>query len=395
MNLTEGLPTAPIFRLWAGIATVAAAMERRVWVYYNRQSLYPNLFVVLCGVPASGKSQSIAPAKRLLKDSKAAILAPDDMTKAAFIDTIIESTRRVLIKGQTFEHHPLCSMVPEFGTLVNAHDLEFFSVLNKIFDNEDEFGSRRRGHNSGKEIMISYPTYNILAGTQPGYLASLLPEEAWHMGLTSRLIMIQASGAERTVSPFKRGEDQTEDRSSLVRKLGKIAMLVGEFQISDNAMQAVELWLSAGMPPVPEHPRLVHYNGRREIYLMKLAMIAAVSRTQELTIALEDIQRAKSWLLSAENAMPDIFRDMHLKSDATLMNECHRFVFDIWTKSAREVSQRKPVHKTDIMHFLAMRCPADKAMRVLELMCSAGWLDMDNTNPTLFKPRARGLRVDE
>jgi hypothetical protein len=396
LEISEGLPTAPIFRLWSGIATVAASMERRTWVWYNRQLLFPNLFVLLCGVPASGKSQAIKPARRLLKESKAAFMAPDDMTKAFTLDELSNSKRRILYKGTTMEYHPLCIMAPEFGTLVNAHDLEFFSLLNKLFDNEDEHRSGRRGHHGGKEIHIPYPTINILAGTQPGYLASLLPEEAWHMGTTSRLMMIYAAGAEpRATSPFDRGDDPTELHDSLVAQLAEMAKQIGEFVVTPEARLAVELWLSAGLNPVPEHPRLIYYNGRREIYVMKLAMIAAMSRAQELVITLADVQRAKSWMLSAENAMPDIFRDMHLKSDATLMNECHRFVMAMWVESSREISQRKPIHKSDVMRFLALRCPADKAERVLETMVMSDWLALDHNNPMLYHPRARGFRTDE
>lgn len=394
MSLTEGYPTAPIFRLWSGISVLASAMERKTWSIFNRQILYPNLFVVLCGVPASGKSISIAPAKQILQESKVAIIAPDDMTRAAFLDTLMESAKRINIGGRIFEHHPMCSFVPEFGTLVNAHDLEFFSTLNKVWDNGDDFSSRRRGHNGARVLAISYPTYNLLAGTQPGYLASLLPEEAWHMGLTSRLIMIHAPGADR-IDPFDAGDDRRSLRAEIVRNLVAIGKLLGEFTVTDEAKLAIRLWISGGMSPMPEHPRLVHYNGRRDMHIMKLSMIAAVARGCELVIRAEDVARAKQWLLSAETLMPDIFRDMHLKSDATLMNECHRFVFEIWTKSHREVARRLPIAKSDIMHFLALRCPADKAERVLDLMESAGWLSRDTTNPQMYLPRARGFRTDE
>jgi len=395
LTFTEGLPTAPVFRLWSGISVIASAMERRTWTWYNRQALFPNLFILLCGNPATGKSQAIKPARALLSASKAAYLAPDDMTKAATLDVLEANKRRILINGETHEYHPMCIFVPEFGTLVNAHDLEFFSLLNKLFDNEPEHRSQRRGHHGGREIFIPYPTINILGGTQPGYLASLLPEEAWHMGLTSRLIMVSAQAAERAASPFERGEDNTALREDLVKRLVEISKLVGEFTLTSAAREAVELWLSAGLPPVPEHPRLLYYNGRREIYLMKLAMIAAVSRCAGLTIEVTDIVRAKSWLLSVENLMPDIFRDMYLKSDSTLMSETHRFTFELWTKSAHVVSQRKPVHKADLMRYLLLRCPVDKAERVLEAMCSAGWLERDSVNPLLFHPRARGFRTDE
>jgi hypothetical protein len=395
LELTEGLPTPPLFRMWSGISALACVLERKVWLHTTRQVIYPNFYIILVGRPASGKDQAITPVQRLLVASKSVIMGPDDMTKAAMIDVLAESKRRILYDGQTREFHPLCIVIPEFGTLVNAHDLEFFSVLNKLFDNKDEHRSQRRGHNAGKAIQISHPTVNILAGTQPGYLNSILPEEAWHMGFTSRLFMIY--GAEAPDVPlFGEEDDRSALRDALVKGLIERGKLVGPFFISEEAKINLSMWVSAGMKPVPEHSRLVHYNGRRRQYLLKLSMIAAISRKSELRITLEDTERAKSWLVSAEHIMPDIFRDMAMKSDSVLMNELHRYVYAEWVKtSPRDANARKPIDKAKLMRFLTFRCPAAVAEKIIEVMVIADWFEQDRNNPLLYTPRARGFRADE
>lgn len=393
LELTEGLPTPPVFRLWSAIAAIGACMERRAWLSTTMNVLFPNLFTILVGPPGSGKTQAMTPAKRLLAQSKSVMMAPDDMTKAALLDEMSEHSRRVLYKGETIIYHPMCVVLSELGTFVNAHDLEFLSVLNDIFDNKDEHRSRRRGHNAGKELKLVRPGLNVLAGTQPGFLNTLLPEEAWSMGFTARLLMIYAPAAPET-DLFADIEDRGDLMRELVAGLVARGKILGPFVLSEDAKQKLRLWASKGMRPIPEHERLAHYRSRRLQYVLKLSMIAACSARADLQVLAEDVERAKSWLLSAEQTMPDIFRDMSAKSDGQLISELHRFVWDLWVKSGAKLEHRKAVHRSSIMQFLALRCPADKAMRVLELACAMDWLSQ-LPDTLLFIPKARGFRADE
>ena len=394
LELTEGLPTPPLFRLWSGISAIASVLERRVWLPTSHLILFPNLFILLVGPPGSGKSISISPARKLLIATKKIMMAPTDMTKAAMIDVLAANRRRVLIGGETIEYHPLCIVLSEFGTLVSAYDLEFMSVINTTFDNED-VSSQRRGHNSGKEISIRNATVNILEGTQPGYLSELLPETAWNMGFAARLLMVYAPSAP-SVDPFDTGEDQGARFAALRDALLEFAKLLGPFAISEEAKTMLRLWTSSGLRPVPEHSRLAHYRSRRLQYVLKLSMIAAVSRSGHNAIVSEDVERAKSWLLSAETLMPDIFRDMAMKSDVALMNELHRYAFSTWIASnPKDVARRTPLHKRDLMRFLALRCPAYVAEKVLDLMVQADWFELDHNNPTLYIPKTRSFMTME
>ena len=366
-------------------------MERRTWATFNLNTLYPNLFVILTGGPSIGKGQSIGPVRSILADSRSVLLSPDDMTKAALVDTLVESKRRVILaRGEPpVTYHSLCITATEFGTLISAHDVEFLNTLNKLYDCEPTYSSRRRGHNEGKVINIDKPGVSILAGTQPGYLGDLLPESAWIMGFTSRLILVYASGR-APIDPFAQPEDRGPLRAELIQKLQAISRLVGEFRVEPDVQRAFKTWVFAGLPPVPEHSRLANYTGRRDIHVMKLSMIAAAAARCELRVTLEDYERARSWLLAAERDMPDIFRDMHMKNDNILTTECHRFVMELWTKSAREVAKRAPVHRARIFEFLSTRCPVEKAQKVLELMTLSNWLaPVEGSGGLLYVPKPR------
>jgi Protein of unknown function (DUF3987) len=395
-ELTEGLPTPPVFRLWSGIFAMAACMERRTWLRTAYGLTYPNMFILLAAPSGSGKSPAIKPARTLLYRSKSVVVAADDMTKAAFLDEMSEHSKRVLYKGETIIYNPLCVMISELGTLINAHDLEFFSLLSDLFDNKDDpHRSRRRGHNSGKALELPNPSINILAGTQPAFLGDLLPDAAWHQGFTGRMLMIYAPGAPEDTDMFAEQDDRAPLAAELTKGIVMRSKLLGQFSITDEAKDRLRLWFSSGMKPVPEHDRLTTYRAKRNQFVLKLCMVAAVSARCELCITLDDVERAKSWLLAAESVMPDIFRDMQQKSDSLLLGELHRFAFDLWVKSApTNASERKAIHRSKLMEFLALKCPADKAHRVLELACQMGWIE-PVADTLLYVPKVRGYRVEE
>jgi len=370
MDYTDGIPSPELFRLWSGISTVAGALERRVWVSTSRAVLFPNLFVLLVAPPGVGKTQAIATVSDLWYATKKFHVAPDNMTKAALIDAIRDASTKRIIPSGLFEYNSLLTAADEFGVLVPAHDLEFLSVLNKIFDNPRSYRENRR--HMEVQVEITRPQLNIIAGTQPGFMASLLPEESWSMGFTSRLLMIYSATPSK-IELFAKQEDRRAQWGRLVSRLEQYSDLLGEMEITQESKDMLQKWATAGCEPVPQHSKLQHYVPRRIIYILKLAMISAVSRTGMLCIEPPDVQRAFDWLLFAEKLMPDIFRDMTLKSDSQVIEELHFFLWQLFTR------ENRPIHETRAIHFLQQRLPAEKIERVLGIAVKSGILEAHST----------------
>ena len=360
MKYTDGVPSPDIFRLWSGITAISGALERRVWVETSRSVLFPNLFTLLVAPPAVGKTQAINPVEQLwYANAQKFHVAPNNVTKASLIDSLMKADRKLLAPDKSLiEYHTMLIAASEFGVLVPSHDLEFLSVLNYVYDNPKSYREERR--TMARSIDISNPQLVILAATQPGYLAATLPEEAWSMGTTSRLIMVY-SGTCKHVPLFSKGENRQEEFKALAESLGAMSERVGAFQWDADAAKEIERWYLGGCDPVPEHSKLTHYNGRRILHILKLCMISAMSRSPKLRITLLDLTRAKDWLLAAEATMPDIFKEMVSKSDGQVIQEMHFFMWQIWVKD------KKPVHESRIINFLSQRVPSEKIHRVIEI----------------------------
>jgi hypothetical protein len=359
-------PSPPIFRLWSAIGAVAGALERRVWCKALVKPTFPNLFILLIAAPGIGKGV-IDDTAHLWRKVPKLHLAPDSTTSASMLDALSDAQRVVRVNGAVaFEYHSLLIPAEEFGVFLPEHDRDFLNRLNRIFTNPPYIRVKRKYLK--EEVHILNPQLNILAGTQPGYLSSLLPEEAWVMGFTQRLMLIYASSGP---SPklFSDDSDRADIETELVRGVSELSELHGQFQWEPAAAEAISKWDEAGGPPRPTHIRLVHYLRRRTQFMLKLMMISAASRRSELTITPFDFERALSWLKLAEVAMPDVFREMTQKSDGNLVKEMVYALFDMYNKGGQ-----KPVHRSRLMAFLIPRAPSEKCARLLDLAVDSGWI---------------------
>jgi len=385
MAYTDGNPSPEIYRLWAGIAVLAGTMERRLWTRTAGSSTFPNLYVTLTGTPNIGKSKAIDPARDLWMATKKVFVAPTSMTSAAMLDSLIESKRIVYDEGQIkFEFHSMVIPAAEFAVFCNAFDKEFLGRLCTIWDCEPNLRVRRKYIK--EEIAIVNPQVTLLAGAQPGFLHSVLPEEAWAMGFPARLMMIYSDVSPK-VDLWKERPANEKGRLALIDRLLELIKVHGQFQWQPKAQIALSAWYNAGFPPVPSHDRLQNYNGKRISSVIKLSMIAAASRDgcADLSVTLEDFDRAKAWLLDAESVMPEIFKNMMHTSDSALIHELYNFLSHEFTR------RQAPVHAARLHDFLRYRIKnVDRSAKIIEAMVSSGIIDRVRGHAELFIPVMAG-----
>lgn len=401
MAYTEGTLSPPIFRQWCAVSCLAASVERRVYTITSLGTLYPNMFVVLVGSPGSGKTVAVDFAMDLWRNAryngdpnKRFHMAPKRMTRAGLIDALFEADRKLLLTdGQIhvgantglLEFHSLIVPSPEFGILISAHDLDFLSTLNDIFDNPVDFGEKLRWVNGGKTKEIIAPQVNILAGTQPSFLGTVMPEAAWGQGFTSRLIMIYASTVQEAPQLFVKRNPRVEQRQQLLAHISEMSKLVGQIEWDDAAAGLMQELTSKRFAPEPEHYRLQHYNSRRMVHMLKLGMISSLSRGTSMVVTEYDVKRGLDILHRAETVMPDIFREMETKSDTATLTELHLWMYRLYTKD------KKPIHRAKMLHQMThfFQVPADKVDRIISIAERSNMVARQAGTQDYFVPRPR------
>lgn len=383
LEYTDGINSPEAFRLWAGIVSVAGILERRVWSEIMGSQLYANLYTLLVSTPGVGKTQAILRTSKVWMGTKQLHVAANSVSRASLVDAVAKAQRIIIKGGLPLDYHSLQVASWEFGTLVPSYDLDFLNHLNELYDCGPYFREEKRMFKNSP-IDISNPQLNMLAGTQPAYLSTLLPDEAWGMGFMTRVIMVYSSEMPRRPKLFTNGEDRKVADPALLNELIRRAVdlftEVGVVQWSSPAQLAFQSWVDSGMPPVPEHPRLEAYNTRRLIHVPKLAMISAASAGHALNVELPDFHRALAWLLDAEQTMPDVFRAMHGKSDMVVLRELYQFAWEVYAKS------KKPIHESRLVAFLSARVPSDKIEKILSIALKSQLLIKGDPYPDEWKP---------
>jgi len=373
MHLTAKDDTPDLYRQWCAIALVAGALERRVWTKVGNRGgqprlAFPNLYTLLIGPPGVGKFivediRDLWSSVNEPNSNKPAFkVAPSNLTKASLIDRLAKSTQtRLPPTGPPVEYNSLLVAAEELGIFLPAYDLEFIGVLNGVYNNPTSYSEERR-HGPSREVVIPYPQLNILGGVQPGWLASVFPEEAWGMGLTSRMIMIYSSVGHKQ-DLFEEGQDHAVSRARIQVRLANISQLFGEVEWTKEARDRIVSWHLADGPPTPQHSKLEHYCRRRTLHAIKLSITSSVSRLGRVgAIELVDVNRAIEWLLEAEKHIPDAFRAMIGKSDHQVIEELYLYLLGLF-RAAKDT----PIHESRLFSFLSQRTPSDKVQKLMEI----------------------------
>lgn len=383
---TENLDAPVMFRRWAAIATIASVVEQRIFLMTS-SPLFPNVYVVLIGHPGTGKTRTIRVARKYFMEVPEFHLAPTSLTGASLIDNMVESKRMIIRPPDApLEYNAVAIMADEFGTFMSQYDHEMVAILSSFYD-QDPYGQKRRGKDIN--IKIKSPQVNILCGSTPSNLLKLMPEGAWDQGFTSRIMFIFSD--ERFVGDDFAARGNNDLNKDMVHDLRMIANLEGRFSVSDDFRQCVNNWRQLGEPPVPEHPKLTHYNTRRRVHLYKLAMISALDKSNTLILSRDDFNRAMGWMLEAEANMPDIFKEGASSTDAQAMDDVLHFIRVECLKS-----KTKSILEHRIINYARNKVPAHAVIKIIEVMERSGLIYAVGLDP-LTKMRMwsiRGIDLD-
>lgn len=370
IQYTEGKGSPKLWRKWGAIYTVAAAIERKIWIKTAKGRWYPNLYVVLVGKAGTGKTLTTSTVYELLSElaeNANVHLAPTSVTKASLIDALHAAERKIVRPTLTppiLSFNSLSIVVNELGVFLPSYEGEFMNTLTDLWDNK-VYRETRRTHKI--DISMSAPQLNMFSGTTPTYLNSFLPDGAWEHGFMSRVLLVYSGAADFT-DLFAEFEFDDQLRQHLIEDLKAINQQVGELSMTDEMKEAANAWARSGGAPAPTHPKLADYNTRRPAHLLKLCQIACVA-CGESTITLDHFAEALDWLIELETYVPDIFKAMKTGGDGKVMEETWHFVYELYLK------EKDPILEHRVFHFLQERTPAHNVARILEVMEKAKLLE--------------------
>lgn len=324
-----GYETSPLFLLWGGLLTLAAATRRRVGLRWGSGMLYPNLYVFLCAPPGSvKKSIAIDLAAELLSEFAAycKVVKLDGVEAYNQSPNILsgkgtpESLTKFLAPRENVfagvsedgKNRPLKVELGSQGDIIVSELTTFLntSSYNEVLvDRLTDFWDCRapetteitvgRGKEVTKEVFV-----NMFAGTTPQALRDSLPEKAWGGGFVSRLCLVFVPTPTRCVpTPYvPDGYPVASDLKERLYWCVKNAKDWGpesEFTLAPDARAAYIRFYKLMHDSIVENQELNHHSQNRLTQLvLKVAMLVRMSRYDAgREISLEDFELAKRIML--------------------------------------------------------------------------------------------------
>jgi len=304
---------APLhFYFWTGIATIAGALRRKVWIDQGYFQWIPNFYVILVAPPGIvSKSTTASIGMNLLRRVPGIKFGPDVVTWQKLAQSLGASIEHFELGDGSFM--PMSALTiesSEFGTFLNPNDREMVDVLVSLWDGKK--GSFIKATKTQGEDVIENPFVNIIACTTPAWLEGNFPEYMIGGGFTSRCIFLFADEKRNYVAYPKLAipTDFHAFGDRLVTDLERISLLTGEYTLAPSALAWGENWYEEHYrhkPPHLDNDRFAGYLARKQTHIHKLSMVLAASTSDDLIIRDTTLHEANAIISTVEADMPRVF----------------------------------------------------------------------------------------
>ena len=292
-------PEAFIF--WAGIFTIAAALEKRVKIPKSilaSWECYPHMYMMFVGPPGMRKTTSMMSfANPLLTKATNLVPGPTFFTKEALVNQLIQA-----------KNNSLYLLVGEFSDIIQkGKPSEIFDFLTSMYDDKEklEVNTMMRGMEVGGK-----PCLNFFAASTPGWISQNMGDSFMSGGLASRFIFAYADKLRNPKLIYKKmmlDFKESEQAKLLEEDLKTITLLQGEFDITDEIEDVLNHWITGHAETSPSDKRMLGYHSRKPMMILKLAMIYSVAVRNELIIDMEAFNFGKFAVESTEGELHKVF----------------------------------------------------------------------------------------
>jgi len=333
------------FWLWSGISTIGAALQRRVWVPFGLENIYPNLYMMFVAEPGwCRKGAPVGLSKKMLLEVGVDV-SIDSPTKRYLTKKLDELSR-----GQHFQHDGVA--MPQAAMACISKELSSFlandpkamtEALTDLYDSHDvwDYGTSGAGEDVLRSLCIS-----CLMATTPSWIARNLPEEAIGGGFTSRFVLI--SGQERHKDVPYPPPPPRQLYQDLVGDLGRIYQITGEAVWEQDARDHYDNWYLGIRQWAHDvgDSRLFASFSRVHVMAIKAAICYRVSYSDELILTKKDIEQAIKMLTIVFNSASAAFSS-HGRSKTAIETDNVYGIIDAYNQISFKKLLRANYRNTD------------------------------------------------
>lgn len=325
------------FHKWTGIAVIAGALRRRVFIDMGYFKWRPNFFIFFvapAGIVSKGTTVDIGIS--LLREVEGINFGPEALTWQALVQGLTKA-QESFDTDEMYEGEPLKEtmsamtiVASELGTFLDPDDRAMIDALVSLYDCKDSGPWEKWTKSDGQEKIIN-PWINLIGCTTPTWISQHFNEHFIMGGFASRSIFLFADAKRKLVSYPSRhiGKDFELQREVLINDLRLIAELQGVYTITEDCYIWGEEWYEKHYYEQPEHLQNEKYRGylaRKQAHMHKLAMVLSASVGDDLVITREILELAGEEMAEVEKYMPKVFGEIGQTAQQSLAIEIFYYI---------------------------------------------------------------------
>ena len=360
---------------WSGIAAVAGALRRHVWIDMGYFRWFPNFYIILVAPPGVvSKSTTANIAMQLLRRVPGINFGPEAVTWQALVDSFENSTESFQIDTTHYIQSAMTIESAEFGNLIDPSNREQIDFLVSLWDSK--IGSFQKVTKGSGTNNVENPFINLIACTTPAWIAGNFPEYVIGGGFTSRCLFVYAEEKEKYIAYPARHmpAEMAEVQRALVEDLERIStQIMGPYGIDRSAIEWGEEWYATHWQNKPDElddDRFSGYLARKQTHIHKTAMCVAASHADELFITRADLETANQAVSDLERDMVKVFARIGRTQTSV---QAERFI--------RFVQKRGRVSYASAYQFIHTAFPSAKNFEdIVAGACKAGYIQIQAAN---------------
>ncbi|KKK64507.1 hypothetical protein LCGC14_2983480, partial [marine sediment metagenome] len=237
LEYTEMQESPELFHLWTGISSIAAALERNVFLDRGIiGKLFPNMYIILTGASAvDRKTTAILIGETILREACPDInFIAQKITPEAFIQALQDQyTSREVGAGYV--------LAEELSFFLGTSDKSsaLIQLLTKAYSCPDILDY----HTKGEGVIEAHMScVNFLGGTTPEWIKDSLPKYAIQGGWAGRHVFVYAHEQWNPIAHPELTPKMVRQRDNLLHDIAMIRLLKGEFVWSKDAKEWFRVW---------------------------------------------------------------------------------------------------------------------------------------------------------